>query len=270
MIARAGQETSRAERRACGGRALCLLTTALLLLSGCTAYRAGPEGETLDPLEPVNRTIFGFNMTLDRWLMRPVAKGYDAAAPKPVKHAVTNFFSNWRTPVWVINHVLQGNVPAAARQTGRFAINTTLGLGGIIDAAQDAKLPPESTGFGTTLGKWGVGDGPFWMLPIFGPSNPRDTIGLFADRYIDPLLNYKNSSRRDKLRILRIIDRRRQLLSADKAIREAADQYIFVREAYLQNRRFQISGPGVEEEEFEDLEAELEALLEEEEAVDGG
>jgi phospholipid-binding lipoprotein MlaA len=250
-----------------GRRAACLLAAAVLLLSGCAAYRAGPDGETLDPLESVNRPIFSFNMTLDRWVLRPIAKGYDTAAPKPVRHAVTNFFSNWRTPVWVVNHALQGNVPAAARQTGRFAINTTLGLGGIIDAARDAKLPAEKTGFGTTLGKWGAGDGPFLMLPILGPSNPRDAIGFFADRYIDPLSNYKNSSRRDKLLILRIIERRRQLLSADKAIREAADQYIFVREAYLQNRRFQIKGPEAEEEEFEDLEADLEALLEEEEAA---
>jgi phospholipid-binding lipoprotein MlaA len=233
--------------------------------SGCASYRAGPEGETLDPLEPINRPIYVFNDWLDRWLLRPVAKGYDTVAPKPVKYAVTNFFSNWATPVYVVNHVLQGSVGAAARQTARFAINTTLGLGGIIDAAQDANLPREDTGFGITLGKWGAGDGPYMMLPLFGPSNPRDAVGLFADRAIDPINNYKNASRRDKLRILRIIDRRRQLLSADKAVREAADPYIFVREAYLQMRRYRITGQQAEDD-LDDFEAEFEQMLEEESA----
>lgn len=231
--------------------------------AGCTAYRAGPDGETLDPLEPINRPIYGFNDFLDRWLLRPVAKGYDTVAPKAVKFAVTNFFYNWRTPIYVVNHVLQGSVGAAARQTARFAINTTLGIGGIIDAAKDAKLPREETGFGTTLGKWGAGDGPYLVLPLLGPSNPRDAVGYLADRRIDPLNNYKNASRRDKLRILRVIDRRRQLLSVDKAVREAADPYIFVREAYLQNRRYQITGEK-EQDDLEDFEAEFEQMLEEE------
>ncbi len=256
--------------RASGGLGRTLLLAILIATAapGCSAYRAGPDGETLDPLEPINRPIYGFNSWLDRWILRPIAKGYDTVAPKPVKHAVTNFFYNWATPVYVVNHVLQGNVGAAARQTGRFAINTTLGLGGIIDAAQDAKLPREDTGFGITLGKWGAGDGPYIVLPLFGPSNPRDAIGLFADRYIDPINNYKNASRRDKLRILRIIDRRRQLLGADKAIREAADPYIFVREAYLQMRRYRIKGEEADEG-LDDFEAEFEQMLEEEAAPGG-
>jgi len=242
-----------------------LLILALLLAaaSACSAYRAGPDGATLDPLEPINRPIYAFNDTLDRWILRPIAKGYDVAAPKPLKFAVMNFFTNWRTPVYVVNHVLQANFGAAARQTGRFAINTTLGLGGIIDAAVDAKLPKEATGFGTTLGKWGVGDGPYWMLPVLGPSNPRDTLGFLADRYIDPLRRYRNTSVRDKLLILRVIETRRQLLSTDKARREAADPYVFVREAYLQNRRFQITGEQ-DDDELEEFEAEFEMMLEEE------
>ena len=252
-------------------RPWAILALAALLAggSGCSAYRAGPDGETLDPLEPINRPIYGFNDWLDRWLLRPVAKGYDTVAPKAVKFAVTNFFNNWATPIYVVNHILQGSIGAAARQTGRFAINTTLGLGGIIDAAQDANLPREETGFGTTLGKWGAGDGPYLVLPIFGPSNPRDAVGRFADRAIDPLLNYKNASVRDKLRILRIIDLRRQFLGADKAIREAADPYIFVREAYLQRRTFQITGEK-ETDDLADFEAEFEQMLEEEGTGAGG
>ncbi len=249
------------------GRALLALVA--LGLSGCAAYHAGPDGETLDPLEPVNRPIFGFNRFLDRWIMRPVAKGYDTVMPKPVKYAVSNFFVNWETPVYVVNHVLQGEMGAAARQTGRFAINTTLGLGGIIDAAKDAKLPAETTGFGITLGKWGVGDGPYLMLPVLGPSNPRDALGLWADLQIDPIYNYRNASRRDKLLILRIIDTRRKLLSADKAINEAPDPYIFVREAYLQNRRYKIKGEEADEG-LDDIEADFEKMLEEEQGGSGG
>ncbi len=242
-----------------------LLALLVLGLSGCAAYHAGPDGETLDPLEPVNRPIFTFNRFLDRWIMRPVAKGYDKVTPRPVKFAVSNFFVNWEAPIYVVNHVLQGQIGAAARQTGRFAINTTLGLGGIIDAARDAKLPAEPTGFGTTLGKWGVRDGPYLMLPLLGPSNPRDALGMWADLQIDPIYNYKNASRRDKLLILRIIETRRKLLSTDKAINEAPDPYIFVREAYLQNRRYKIKGEAADEG-LDDFEADFEKMLEEEQS----
>jgi phospholipid-binding lipoprotein MlaA len=209
----------------------------VLLLAGCASSRALEEDETYDPLESINRPIFAFNRTLDKYLLRPVAKGYDTVAPKALKFAVTNFFSNLRQPIYVVNHLLQGKPGGAARQTGRFAINTILGLGGIIDAAKDARLPAEKEDFGQTLAVWGFGGGPYLMLPLLGPSNPRDAVGLFADLQIDLLYQYDNSSVRDKLLILRVIDTRRQLLSADKAINEAPDPYIFVREAYLQNRR---------------------------------
>ena len=249
-------------------RALPLLLIVLsLLASGCASQRAAEEaGETYDPLESINRPIFGFNMFVDRWLLRPVAKGYDTVAPKGVKFAVTNFFWNLEQPTYVVNHLLQGKPLPALRQTGRFVINSTLGLGGIIDAAKDASLPREPEDFGQTLAVWGwKGGGPFIMAPLLGPSNPRDLIGWYADRYTDLLYYIDDQQVRYALLALKIIDIRRRLLPADSAIAEAPDQYIFVREAWLSKRRFDIydGNPPDDIDDFEaDFEAEFEAEFE--------
>ena len=246
-------------------RALPLLLIALsLLASGCASQRAAEEaGETYDPLESINRPIFGFNMFVDRWLLRPVAKGYDTVAPKGVKFAVTNFFWNLEQPTYVVNHLLQGKPVPALRQTGRFVINSTLGLGGIIDAAKDATLPREPEDFGQTLAVWGwQGGGPFIMAPLLGPSNPRDLIGWYADRYTDLLYYIDDQQVRYALLALKIIDIRRRLLPADSAIAEAPDQYIFVREAWLSKRRFDIYD-GNPPDDIDDFEADFEAEFEE-------
>ncbi|MGB5211703.1 MAG: VacJ family lipoprotein [Gammaproteobacteria bacterium] len=246
-------------------RPFCLLVVLLsLALQGCASNGAKESDETYDPLEPLNRGIYKVNHTLDRFLLRPVAKGYDTVAPRFVKFAVMNFFRNLEQPIYVVNLVLQGKFAGATRQTGRFVINSTLGLGGIIDAAKDARLPREQEDFGQTLGVWGFGGGPYLMLPLFGPSNFRDGIGLLADAQIDPLLLYDNASVRDKLIILKIIDRRRQLLPADKAINEAADPYIFIREAYLQNRLYNIHDGNPPQDDLGDFEDEFDAEFDEE------
>jgi phospholipid-binding lipoprotein MlaA len=248
------------------GRDHFLLAVALmgLALQGCASTASKESGETYDPLEPLNRGIYKVNHTLDRFLLRPVAKGYDTVAPRFVKFAVMNFFRNLEQPVYVANLLLQGKFTGAARQTGRFVINSTLGLAGIIDAAKDAGLPREQEDFGQTLAVWGIGGGPYLMLPLFGPSNFRDGIGLLADAQIDPLLNYDNASVRDKLIILKIIDKRRQLLPADKAINEAADPYIFIREAYLQNRIYNIYDGNPPADDLGDFEDEFDAEFDEE------
>jgi phospholipid-binding lipoprotein MlaA len=249
-------------------RTLPVLLIALsLLATGCASQRAAEEaGETYDPLESINRPIFGFNMFLDRWLLRPVAKGYDTVAPKGVKFAVTNFFWNLEQPTYIVNHLLQGKPLPALRQTGRFVINSTLGLGGIIDAAKDASLPREPEDFGQTLAVWGwKGGGPFIMAPLLGPSNPRDLIGWYADRYTDLRYYIDDQQLRYALLALKIIDTRRRLLPADSAIAEAPDQYIFVREAWLSKRRFDIydGNPPAEIDDFEaDFDAEFEAEFE--------
>ncbi|MGB5622792.1 MAG: VacJ family lipoprotein [Gammaproteobacteria bacterium] len=227
-------------------------------LLGCAANPEQDSGETYDPLEPMNRGIYAVNNTLDRFILRPVAKSYDTVMPRWIKFAVTNFFHNLEQPIYVVNHLLQGKFLGAARQTGRFVINSTLGLAGIIDAAKDANLPREAEDFGQTLAVWGVGGGPFLMLPVLGPSNFRDGVGKLADAQIDPLIQYEERNVRDKLIILKIIERRAALLPLDNAIREAADPYIFVREAYLQNRRFNIYDGNPPEESLDDFEAEFE------------
>lgn len=244
-------------------RILCAALVILTLaLAGCASNRTVEDDETYDPLEKINRPIFSFNMFLDRWLLRPVAKGYDTVAPKGVKFAVTNFFWNLQQPTYVINHLLQGKPVPALRQTGRFVINSTLGLGGIIDAAKDAQLPREAEDFGQTLGVWGwKTGGPFIMAPLLGPSNPRDLIGWYVDRKTDLLFYIDDQDLRYALIALRIIDTRRHLLSADAALAEAPDQYIFVREAWLAKRRHDIYD-GNPPDDFDDFEADFDAEFE--------
>ena len=231
-------------RRTGPARMVCiLLVTLTITVSGCASNRAAVEstGETYDPLEPINRPIFRFNRFVDKWLLRPVAKGYDTVAPKGVKFAVTNFFWNLASPTNVINQLLQGKPVEALRQTGRFVINSTLGLGGIIDAAKDANLPRRDEDFGQTLGVWGwKTGGPYLVVPILGPSNPRDLIGWYAETKTDLMFLIDDRRTRRILLALRIIDIRRRLLPADEAINESPDPYIFVREAYLAKRRFDI------------------------------
>jgi len=242
-----------------------LLAIMCFAASGCATTADSEEEDNNDPLEGINRPIFSFNRTLDKYLLRPVAKGYDTVAPKGVKHGVTNFFWNLEQPIYVVNHVLQGKFLGALRQTGRFAINSTLGVAGLIDAAKDAGLPREQEDFGQTLGVWGwKTGGPYLMLPLLGPSNPRDGIGILVDLQFDILYQYHDSSRRDKLLILKAIDTRRRLLPTDKAINEAPDPYIFVREAFRDLRRYRIYDGNPPQDDLDDFEAEFEADFDEE------
>jgi phospholipid-binding lipoprotein MlaA len=264
-----GLPMDRSDSQAAGVRPVrkitALVAIALSALVGCASNPDREDEDNNDPFEAINRPIFGFNRTLDKYLLRPVAKGYDTIAPKGVKHGVTNFFWNLEQPVYVFNHVLQGKFLGALRQTGRFAINTTLGVAGLIDAAKDAGLPREQEDFGQTLGVWGwKTGGPYLMLPILGPSNPRDGIGILVDLEVDILYQYHDSSRRDKLLVLKAIDIRRRLLPTDTAVNEAPDAYIFVREAYLDNRRFKIYDGDPPQDDLDDFEAEFDAEFEEE------
>ncbi len=245
---------------------LRLLATgaALLVLAGCASQpRSASEG-AYDPWEPVNRSVFAFNNTVDRWVLKPVATGYDTVTPRPVKIGVANFFDNLNAPIWALNHLLQGQFLAATRQAGRFVMNTTLGLGGIIDAASDASLGPERANFNQTFGKWGFAPGPFVMLPFLGPSSVRGLVATGVRFQTDITWNYFDASVRDKLIALEIVDTRRRLFPLDRARQEAPDEYIFVREAYSDNTRFEVFGRPQQdddisldfEDEFEDWEDE--------------
>lgn len=190
-----------------------------------------------DPFERFNRAMFAFNEKFDQWLLKPVAKGYDWLLPGPVKTGVGNFFSNLMQPSVAVNQLLQGKPGQAARDTGRFVINTTIGLAGFIDVAKHVGLEPKEEDWGQTFAVWGVGDGPYFVWPIIGPRFLRDTFGWGFDwasspvTYLDPVPSLS-------LRALDIVDFRARLLPTDAVIERAAgdDKYLFIREAYRQRR----------------------------------
>lgn len=205
----------------------------VLALSGC-ATATDPR----DPLEPINRGIYKFNDAVDKAVLKPVAQGYKAVLPQPVRTGVTNFFSNIEDVLIALNNLLQFKFHAAASDVARVAFNTTFGIAGIFDVATSFGLEKHDEDFGQTLGYWGIGDGPFLMLPILGPSNLRDTVGLAAYYQLDPVLNLDHVPTRNTLSVLRFVNRRAQLLDAEKVLDEAAlDPYTFLRDAYIQHRR---------------------------------
>ncbi|NGX15444.1 VacJ family lipoprotein [Wenzhouxiangella sp. XN24] len=219
----------------------------LALLAGCASTAGGrDESSNYDPLEPLNRQVFAFNRTADKYLLKPLAEGYDYVLPSPVKSSITNFFRNVNSPILVLNHLLQGNLAEAGKQSGRFVMNTTLGMFGLLDPATSIGLERQSATFDQTFGKWGVPSGPYLMLPFLGPSSARGVAGIGARFETDLIWNYLDDERsiRDKLLALEIINTRQRLLSIDRMIDRAPDPYIFVRESYRQNVEFEIRGPG--------------------------
>lgn len=204
-----------------------------LALTGCAS-----NGDPRDPLEPLNRGIYQFNDTVDKAVMKPVAQGYRAVLPNPVRTGVGNFFSNIDDALIAVNNLLQFKFTHAASDVGRLLTNTTIGIGGLFDVATGWGLEKHNEDFGQTLGYWGIGDGPFLMLPFLGPSNVRDSVGLAVYYQLDPVWNLNHIPTRNTLSALRVLDRRARLLDAEKVLDEAAlDPYTFLRDAYIQQRR---------------------------------
>ncbi|WP_254050807.1 VacJ family lipoprotein [Zoogloea sp. LCSB751] len=213
----------------------------LALGLACTlAACAGPGGHPKDPLEPMNRATFRFNETADKYVVRPVAEVYDLA-PLPVKTGVANFFGNIGD-VWIgVNNLLQGKVVDGLSDGGRFLLNSTVGLLGVFDVATEIGLEKHDEDLGQTLGRWGVGDGPYVVLPLLGSSNVRDGLSLIGDFRFDPLMQLEDVGARNSVSGLRLISRRAALLGADTAADEAAlDKYGYMRSFYMQYRRNQI------------------------------
>lgn len=203
------------------------------LLAGCAS-----SGNPKDPIEGFNRAMFAFNEGLDSAIVKPVAIGYEAVLPSPVRTGVTNFFSNIEDVFIGVNNLLQGKVPEAVSDLGRVVINSTIGLLGIIDFASDAGLEKHDEDFGQTFGRWGVGNGAYVVVPVFGPRTVRDTVGLVLDVAADPVANHNPRRTRDLALVLRLVNDRANMLAADKVIEEAAlDKYSYVRDGYLQRRR---------------------------------
>jgi len=204
---------------------------------------------TEDPLEGFNRVIFSFNETLDRYIAKPVAKAYQAVTPKPVDSAITRFFNNLTSPVTLVNQLLQGKPADAAATTARLLWNSTVGLGGLFDVAAKMGVPAKKEDFGQTLGVWGVQSGPYLMLPIFGPSTVRDAVGRVVDQAPNPR-NYVNRDAALGATALDMVDTRADLLALEKIIE--GDRYLFIRDAYLQQRASAIVDGRVERDEFLD------------------
>lgn len=231
------------------------IVAALLVMTGCatTNQTAG------DPLEGYNRAMYKFNDAVDTAVIKPVAKGYDAVVPDPISQGVSNFFSNLNDITVIINDLLQGKFYQAYKDTHRFVVNTTVGVGGIFDVASLSGLNKNNEDFGQTLGVWGADPGAYVVLPFFGPRNVRDTFGLIGDMFTDPVIYVEGDDARLALVGTRVVDTRAKLLKAEKVLDEAAlDEYSYVRDAYMQRRQNLVydGNPPLEDDEFDIFEDE--------------
>ena len=203
------------------------------------------EDEIYDPLEGINRAVFGFNNVADKMILEPAAKGYKKL-PAPVQSGVGNFIQNLKLPLVAFNQLLQGQGKNAAESTGRFLVNSTIGIFGLIDVADDMGLEQKEEDFGQTLATWGVGDGFYVVLPLFGPSNLRDTSGMLMTMMTDPVNAYAANQGQSWAIPLRTatnaIDQRSKIIDEVNALRDnSLDYYAAVRSSYYQNRKAAIN-----------------------------
>ena len=209
------------------------------------------EEKNIDPWEPMNRRLFAFNEVMDKYLLRPVAKGYTVVMPDFAQRGVTNFISNIYEFNSVINSILQGRLEGAAQSGGRFVVNSTLGLVGLFDVATPMGIKPHRADFGQTLAVWGFDSGPFLMVPILGPRTVRSGVGYLFDTYTSIPALIDNREAAWVFWTVEVIDFRARLLDADDLI--TGDRYIFYRDAFLQGRESFING-GVVDDSFSDFE----------------
>lgn len=207
----------------------------LLSLAGCAT---GPQAHPDDPLEPFNRTMYGFNDTVDRAVLKPVASAYQQTMPSMVRTGVHNFFANLGDAWSFVNNVLQLKPQEAGESFIRVNVNTLFGLGGLLDIASEMNIDRHSQDFGRTLGRWGVATGPYLVLPLLGPSTLRDAAALPVDAYGDLVFAIHDVPVRNSLYGLRVIDERASLLRAGTMLDQAAlDKYSLTRDVYMQLRR---------------------------------
>ena len=211
------------------------LLVGLSLLTGCAS---GPNANPQDPLEPFNRSVYQFNDAVDSAVLKPVATAYRDVTPKLVRQGVRNFFENLQDAWSAVNSALQLNGPATSDNFGRFIVNSFIGIGGLFDVASDLGIQKQPKDFGLTLGHWGVGPGPYVVLPLLGPSTLRDTAALPVNTQGDMVRGLTDVPTRNTAMAVRIIDQREGLLQATEMLEKIAlDKYTFVRDAHLQRRR---------------------------------
>ena len=214
------------------------LAALLLCVSALGGCAGGAPLVAHDPLEPLNRQVFKFNDALDTAIVKPVAIAYRDHTPTPLRQGIGNVFNNLQDSWSVVNNLLQLKTDYAYDSLVRVAINTLLGVGGVVDVASELGIERHTQDFGHTLGVWGVPPGPYLVLPILGPSSLRDAVALSVDWQGDPLGQLFNEPARNAALLLRGLDTRAGLLKATSMLEEAAlDRYTFARDAFLQNRR---------------------------------
>lgn len=214
------------------------LAAAALLLAGC-ATKASTPG---DPLESYNRAVFKFNDAVDRAALKPAATVYKEAVPRFMQTGVNNFFGNL-SDIWsAANNLMQGKGEAGMSDLTRFTLNSTFGFAGLLDIASEAGLQKHSEDFGQTLGYWGMPSGPYFVLPLLGPSTIRDSAALPLDMAADPWTHVDPAATRNWGTGLRIVDKRAEILEASNLVDQAAlgDRYVFIRDGYLQRRQSQV------------------------------
>ncbi len=217
--------------------ALLLLLPLLALVGGCASTAYHDRG---DPLEPFNRKMFVFNDHLDRWILQPVARTYVRFTPKLVRASVTNFFDNVEYPNTILNQFLEGRFREGFQDTGRFVVNIVVGVGGLFDPATRFGLPRHDKDLGQTLAVWGVGQGPYLVLPFIGPDTLRNLPNLVASALTNPFFYVNTAKITMPLGAVALINKRANAAAQIEMVRQALDPYVFMREAYLQHRRFLI------------------------------
>ena len=234
-----------------------VLAGSMLALSACATTSDEQTTSTVyDPLEGWNRGVYSFNEGVDKAVLEPTAKGYRAATNEPVRDGVSNFLTNLNQPVVFANTVLQGKPIAAVDTAARFVLNTTAGIGGVFDLASMIDIPEHREDFGQTLGVWGVPNGPYLMLPFFGPSNLRDGAGRGVDVAFNPL-TYAEFDGETAFNVTRqgvgVISVRESLIEQVEVLRDQPEPYIALRRNYTQQRAAAIRDGREQEDPFKDL-----------------
>lgn len=221
-----------------------------MVISGC----AGQGQNKQDPWEGWNRGVYKFNRALDNSITKPLTKGYKAITPDFVETGVSNVFNNLDDVPNMLNNFLQGKLLDSLSDLARLIVNSTIGIGGIFDFASDMGLDKHDEDFGQTLGAWGVGSGPYMMLPLLGPSTLRDLAAYPADSATNPINQIDHIPTRNQISFLELLDTRSGFMKYESQLEEAHDEYVFLRDFYLQNRKFRVLDGDIpfEEEECED------------------
>ena len=229
-----------------------LLIFTLIFLSGCS-YQNELINDPVDPLEIRNRSIYAFNENLDTAILEPAADGYDYITPNFLQKGFNNFFNNINYPVTIINQLLQGNIGDSLQDTLRFTINSSIGLLGLFDPASSMGLPEHDEDFGQTLAVWGIQEGPYLMLPFFGPKTLRSLAGDLTDVFFNPLLNIDDTNLKMKANIINILQDRSDLSTFEEELDNSFDPYQYIKDSYIQNRKYKIHNGGITEDDEVDF-----------------